>query len=53
MKYIRLTALPLSICRCVELMDNRACKGQISRIFASLFPDYGRKSHGYGGISTL
>ena len=27
------------------LMDNRACKGQISRIFASLFPNYGRKSH--------
>jgi hypothetical protein len=35
------------------LMDNRACKGQISRIFASLFPNYGRKSYDYGEISTL
>ena len=34
-------------------MDNRACKGQISRIFASLFPNYGRKSYDYGEISTL
>lgn len=25
-------------------MDNRACKGQISRIFASLFPNYGKYS---------
>lgn len=33
--------------------DNRACKGQISRIFASLFPNYGRKSYDYGEISTL
>ncbi|MCM0340493.1 hypothetical protein J8K86_01575 [Bacteroides fragilis] len=34
-------------------MDNKACKGQISRIFASLFPNYGRKSYDYGEISTL
>ena len=34
-------------------MDNRACKGQIFRIFASLSPNYGRKSHGHGDISIL
>ena len=33
--------------------DNRACKGQIFRIFASLSPNYGRKSHGHGDISIL
>ncbi len=30
------------------LMENRVWKGQISRIFASLFPNYGRKSHDSG-----
>ena len=28
-------------------------KRQIFRIFASLSPNYGRKSHGYGEISIL
>ena len=46
--------LHLQKCRSSNpLMDNRACKGQISRIFASLSPNYGRKSHGYGDISIL
>jgi len=46
--------LHLQKCRSSNpLMDNRACKGQISRIFASLFPNYGRKSYDYGEISTL
>ncbi len=34
-------------------MDNRVYKGQISRIFVSLFLNYERKSHNYGEISTL
>ncbi|MFS2549807.1 hypothetical protein AAH013_01470 [Phocaeicola dorei] len=34
-------------------MENRVWKGQISRICASLFPNYGRKSHDYGEISIL
>ena len=34
-------------------LSNTYCKGQISRIFASLFPNYGRKSYDYGEISTL
>ena len=34
-------------------MENKVCKGQIFRIFASLSPNYGRKSHGYGEISIL
>ena len=34
-------------------MDNRAWKGQISSTFASLFPNYGRKSHDSGETSTL
>ena len=34
-------------------MENRVWKGLISRICAFLFPNYGRKSHGYGEISTL
>ena len=38
--------LHLQKCRSSNpLMDNRACKGQIFRIFASLSPNYGRKSH--------
>ena len=46
--------LHLQKCRSSNpLMDNRACKGQIFRIFASLFPNYGRKSYDYGEISTL
>jgi len=34
-------------------MENKVCKGQIFRIFASLSPNYGRKSHGYGDISIF
>ena len=34
-------------------MDNRACKGQIFRIFASLSPNYGRKSHDSGETATF
>ena len=29
-------------------MEYRVWKGLISRICASLFPNYGRKSHGFG-----
>ena len=57
-KTIRRMPLPvilhLQMCKSSNpLMDNRACKGQISRIFASLFPNYGRKLYGYGEISIL
>ena len=34
-------------------MENWVWKGLISRICASLFPNYGRKSHDSGEISTL
>ncbi|WP_259329743.1 hypothetical protein [Phocaeicola vulgatus] len=34
-------------------MENRVWKELIFRIFASLSPNYGRKSHGYGEISIL
>ena len=55
MKHKRLTAtLQLKLCESNNpLMDNRVYKGQISRIFVSLFLNYERKSHNYGEISTL
>ena len=34
-------------------MENRVWKGLISRICAFLFPNYGRKSHDSGEISTF
>ena len=46
--------LHLQKCRSSNpLMENRVWKGQISRICASLFPNYGRKSYDYGEISIL
>ena len=46
----------LHLQKCISsnsLMENKVCKGQIFRIFASLSPNYGRKSHGYGDISIF
>ena len=49
-----MSVLHLQKCRSNNpLMENKVWKELISRIFASLSPNYGRKSHGYGDISIL
>ena len=49
-----MSVLHLQKCRSNNpLMENKVWKELISRIFASLSPNYGRKSHGHGDISIL
>ena len=46
--------LHLQMCRSINpLMENRVWEELISHRCASLSPNYGRKSHGYGEISIL
>ena len=48
------TMVPITVLRMVPIQRYRQVyKGQISRIFVSLFLNYERKSHNYGEISTL